>query len=98
MMLYRNTIVIVRFPDGDTDYFEIVAGVLQGHTLAPNLFIIYLDYVLRTSMDKMKENNFNLTKERSRKYPTQTITDADYADALPKSKTCYIVWKEQLQA
>ena len=30
----------------------------------------------------MKENGFKLTKERSRKYPTQTITDVDYADDI----------------
>ena len=36
MMLYRNTKVKVRSPDGDTDYFDIVAGVLQGDTLAPS--------------------------------------------------------------
>ena len=30
----------------------------------------------------MKENNFKLTKERSRKYPVQTITDTDYADDI----------------
>ena len=35
MMLYRHTKVKARFPDGDTDYFVIVAGVLQGDTLAP---------------------------------------------------------------
>ena len=28
MMLYRNTKVNVRFPNEDTDYFDIVAGVL----------------------------------------------------------------------
>ena len=32
MMLYKNTKVKVRSPDGDTDYFDIVAGVLQGDT------------------------------------------------------------------
>ena len=63
MMLYRNTKVKVRSLDGDTDYFDIVAGVLQGDTLAPYLFIICLDCVLRTSIDKMKENGFKLTKE-----------------------------------
>ena len=52
-ILNRNTKVKVRSPDGDTEYFDIVAGVLQGDTLAPYLFIIYLDYVLRISIDKI---------------------------------------------
>ena len=37
-------------------------------------------YIL--GIDKMKENSFKLTKERSRRYPAQTITDADYADGI----------------
>ena len=81
-ILYRNTKVKVRSPDGDTEYFDIVAGVLQGDTLALYLFIICLDYVLRTSIDKIKENGFELTKKRSRRYPATTITDADYADDI----------------
>ena len=28
----------------------------------------------------MKDNGFKLTKERSRRYPAQTITDMDYVD------------------
>ena len=72
----------VRSPDGDTEYFDIVAGVLQGDTLAPYFYIICLDYVLRTSIDKIKENGFKLTKKRSRRYPAKTITDADYADEI----------------
>ena len=82
MMLYRNTKVKVRSPNGDTDYFDIVKNVPQGNTLAPYLFIIFLDKVLRTSIDKMKENGFKLTKERSKRYPAQTITDADYANDI----------------
>ena len=78
----RNTKVKVRSPDGDTEYFDIVAGVLQGDTLAPYLFIICLHYVLRTSIDKIKENGFELTKKRSRRYPAKTITDADYVDDI----------------
>ena len=39
-ILYRNTKVKVRSPHGDAEYFDIVAGVLQGDTLAPYLFII----------------------------------------------------------
>ena len=81
-ILYRNTKVKKRSPDGDTEYFDIVAGVLQGDKLAPYLFIICLDYVLRTSIDKIRENGFELTKKRSRRYPAKTITDADYADDM----------------
>ena len=82
MILYRNTKVKVHSLDGDTDYFDIVAGVLQGNTLAPYLFIICLDYVLRTPIDKIKENGFELTKKRSRRYPAKTITDADDGDNI----------------
>ena len=81
-ILCRNTKVKVRLPDGDTEYFDIVTGVTQGDTLAPYLFIICLDYMLRTSIDKIKENSFELTKKRSRMYPAKTITDTDSADGI----------------
>ena len=68
MMLYKNTKVKVHSSDGDWDYFDIVAGVSQGDTLPPYLFIICLDFVLWTSIDKMKDNGFKLSKERSRRY------------------------------
>ena len=82
MTLYKNMKVKVCSPDGDTDYFDIVAGVLQGDALTPYLFIICLDYVFRTSIDIMKENGFMLAKERSRRYPAQTIMDMDYIDDI----------------
>ena len=81
-ILYRNTKVKVRSLDGDTEYFDSVAGVLQGDTLAPYLFIICVDYMLTTSIDKIRENGFELTKKRSIRYPAKTITDADYADDI----------------
>ena len=62
------------------NYFDIVAGVQQGDTLVLYLFIICLDYVLRTLIDKIKENGFELTKKRSRRYLAKTITD--YADDI----------------
>ena len=40
MVLYKNTKLKARSPDGDTNDFDIVAGELQGDTLAPYLFII----------------------------------------------------------
>ena len=44
--------------DGDIDFLDIVAGVLQGDALAPYLFIICLDYILWTLLDLMKENEY----------------------------------------
>ena len=82
MILYRNTKVSGFSPDGDTDYFDIEAGVLQGDILTPYLFIICLDCVLRTSIDKMKDNGFKVAKERSRRYPELTITNTDYANNI----------------
>ena len=38
--------------------------------------------MLRTSIDKIRENGFELTKKWSRIYPAKTITDADYADDI----------------
>ena len=64
IMLYKNTKVKVRSPDGDTDFFDIVTGVLQGDTLASYLFIICLDYILQTLIDLMKENGFTLARTR----------------------------------
>ena len=81
-ILYRNTKVKVRSLDEDTEYFDIVAGVLQRDTLATYLFIICLDYMLRTLIDKIRENGFELTKKRSRRYSAKTITDADNADDI----------------
>ena len=78
---HTHTPIYIRSPDGETEYVDIVAGVSQGDTLAPYLLIIYLDYVLRISIDK-KENGFWLTKKKSRRYHAKTITDADYADDI----------------
>ena len=80
IMLYKNTKVKVCLPDGNTDFFDIAAGILQGDTLASYLFIIYLDYRFWTLIDLMKENGFTLAKVRSRRYSAQTISDVNYAN------------------
>ena len=45
---------MVHLPGGDPDFFDIVTGVLQRDSLELFLFIICLDYVLRTPIDVMK--------------------------------------------
>ncbi len=53
--------------------YVIVAGVLQGDTLAPYLFIICLDNVLITSIDKIKENGFELLQPFSQRPSSASI-------------------------
>ena len=65
MMLNKNTKVKVCSPDGDTDFFDIVVGVLQGDILAPYLFLICLDYIFQISIDLIKENGFTLKKQEA---------------------------------
>ena len=80
--LYSNTKAKVITPDGETDLFDIVAGVLQGDTLAPLLFVTVLDYVLRISMDENNTKGLLLKPRTSRRHPAQHITDLDFADDL----------------
>ena len=82
MVLYENTTAKVRSPDGDTEFFEILADVLQGDTIAPYLFIICLDYILRTSIDPQNNQGLLLKRRYSRIHPATYITDADYADDI----------------
>ena len=76
MLDKKNTQVKVRSPDWDTDFFDIVADVLLGNTLAPYRVIICLVYVLRTSIDEMKQNSFTLKKKKKGK--KQTIFPTNY--------------------
>ena len=64
MILYSNNKSMVRSPDGDTELFDINSGVLQEDTLAPLLFIITLNYVLRTYIDLHKDLWLTLQKSR----------------------------------
>ena len=81
--MYTNTRAKVVTPDGETQEFDILAGVLQGDTLAPFLFIIVLDYALRQATSGMEtELGFTITPRKSRRFPAVTITDLDFADDI----------------
>ena len=80
MLLYKNSSSRVRTPDGLTEAFLTLIGVLQGDTLAPLLFIIVLDYVLRQSMKE--DYGLTLIPRRTARVPGLTVTDLDFADDL----------------
>ena len=81
--MYEDTKAKVITPDGETDLFEILAGVLQGDTLAPYLFVIVLDFAWRIAIDGREEElGFHLVKRRSRRVGPEVVTDMDFADDI----------------
>ena len=65
--MYTNTTAKIITPDGESDVFEILAGVLQGDTLAPFLFIIVLDYALRQALKEHEDLGFTITPKKVQK-------------------------------
>ena len=57
-MMYTSTTAQVLSPG--REFFEILAGVLQAHTLAQYLLIIALDYAMRQAI--RDESNLALTQ------------------------------------
>ena len=95
--------VKVRSLDGNTDFFNIVAGVLQGDTLAPYLFIINLDHIIWISVYLMKENGFTLKMANNWWYPAETIMEKDYVDDIAnlgntQTKTKFLLHSLKLAA
>ena len=83
MLMYTNIKAKVVSPDGDTDYFQIFSGVMQGDTLAPYLFVIVLDYAMRqATQGKEEELGFTLRTRQSRRTPAICLTDLDFADDI----------------
>ena len=58
--MYAGTRAKVVTPDGNSEEFDILAGVLQGDTLAPFLYVIVLDYTLRKAISG-REQDLGLT-------------------------------------
>ena len=81
-VMYTDTSSTILTTDGETPSFPILAGILQGDTLAPFLFIIVVDYVMRISVDTMSENGYQLRPKRSSRYPAEFLTDTDFADDI----------------
>ena len=78
-MMNTNTTVQVLYADGDTKVFEIMAGFLQGDTLAPYLFFIALDYAMRPAIGNERNLGFTLDISRSRRHPAKASCDTDFA-------------------
>ena len=82
-ILYTGTKYKVLSPDRETEFFEILAGVLQGDTLAPYIFTIMIDYAMRQAIGiDALDLGFKLDRKRSRRHNPDVITDLNFADDI----------------
>lgn len=81
--LYDGSTAFVSTADGDTSSFPIETGVLQGDTLAPFLFIIVVDYLLRQAFgDDDDDRGVRIKDRKSSRDLAKHLTDLDYADDI----------------
>ena len=81
-ILYTNTSSTILTPDGETSSFPIEAGILQGDTLAPFIFIVVVDYILRMSIDKISDKGLQIHPRKCSRQPATYLTDTDFADDI----------------
>ncbi|CAF2527054.1 unnamed protein product [Rotaria sp. Silwood2] len=66
--------------------FDVTTGGLQGDTLAPFLFIIVIDCVMKNAesdhTNEQGEHGFITNLRQSQRRPTTTIHDLDFADDI----------------
>jgi hypothetical protein len=70
--------------DQFTNFIDLSIEVLQGDTLAPYLFVIVVDNVLRVALadQSLGLKKTNKVGTRTRNIPAKYITDLDFADDI----------------
>ena len=88
-VLYKKTKSAVLVEGKLSDEFDVTTGVLQGDTLAPFLFIIVMDYILKSAEAEHRANGgegFITKPKRSTRESTRetssSIFDLDFADDI----------------
>ena len=82
-LIYENSCAQIITPDGETQFFDIVAGIFQGDTLAPFLFIMVLDYALRQAYNSSNsETGIVLEPRKGSRQPEIRLRDSSYADDI----------------
>ena len=79
-LLYEGTRSAVIINGTITDEFEVNTGVLQGDVLAPYLFIVVIDWVMRNA--DIHDLGFTTHKRQSSRIPEKKVGDLEYADDI----------------
>ena len=77
--IYDNSMSCVRNKGELSEFFTVITGVMQGDVLAPFLFIIVMDYILRRAA---KDHGFTTHPRRSARYPHKVLNELTFADDI----------------
>ena len=80
-VLYKNSKRAVMVDGGLSDPFDITTGVLQGDVLAPFLFVVLVDYLLKKATSQL-DSGVVTHPRRSRRHPAKSLNDLDFADDI----------------
>jgi len=80
LALYKGAQAQVFTDDGISDPISLTTGVLQGDTLAPYLFVIVMDNIMRKAITD--DSLGFMYKRNGRKQPAKYVTDLDFADDI----------------
>jgi len=93
--LYNNSKSAVMVDGSISDPFNVSTGVLQGDVLAPFLFIVLVDFLLKKATTCV-ESGVETHPRRSRRYPAQVLNDLDFADDIALLESTMLRAQEQL--
>ena len=80
-VLYKNSKSAVMVHGNLPDLFDITSGFLQGDVLAPFLFVVLIDYLLKKVTSQLDSGV--VTHPRcSRRHPAKSLNDLDFAEDI----------------
>ena len=85
-VLYKNSKSAVMVDGGLFDPFGVTTGVLQGDVLAPFLFVVLVDYLLKKATSQL-DSGVVTHPRRSRRHPAKSLNDLDFADDIALLET-----------
>ena len=84
----------IRIKGKLSEFFEVLTGVMQGDVLAPYLFIIVMDYVIKKSVRNL---GFTTHQRSSTRKPEQVLNELAFADDIAYLSSSVATAQQQLQ-
>ena len=78
-VLYKNSKSAVMVDGNLSDPLDVTTGVLQGDVLAPFLFVVLVDYLLKKAMSQL-DSGVVTHPRHSRRHLAKSLNDLDFAD------------------